>query len=456
MQSIISNVPLVHDIAQRIQQEQGRAFVVGGAVRDFVLNLPIKDYDIEVHDLSLEALENILKGYGFVDYVGKAFGVLRLQNLDVDWSLPRTDSAGRKPTVTLNSSLSLQQAAARRDLTMNALAIDCLTGELFDPFNGIQDIKNKILRSPDITFFSDDPLRFFRVMQFIGRFEMVPDEQLNNACKTINITAVSRERVEQEFNKLFLYAKKPSLGIRWLHSIGRLREVLPELADTVGVEQNPKWHPEGDVFEHTMQAIDAAAKIAKMYDSNAKKLTLLYAALCHDLGKVTTSCIVNGVIKSIGHERESKRLAPLLMKRLTHHKDLIIMVQILVENHMAPLGFLSSGAKAAAYKRLAAKMGNRVSLHFLADLCLADRSGRNGESHEPFSGPDKDVNLFIENAQKYGVLHGPETPVLHGDDVMALGYTGAAIGRTLENAYKIQINEGIGDRHVLLARIAKK
>lgn len=448
--------PLVYTIAEKIAHHKGRAFLVGGAVRDYILGLPVKDIDIEVHDLLPDQLEEVLREYGPVSVVGKSFGVLRLHGVDADWSLPRTDSAGRKPTVHINPFMSVSDAAYRRDLTMNAMAIDMMTDELVDPFGGKDDIKNKVLRAPDTKLFMEDPLRFFRVMQFVSRFEMLPDEALNKVCSSIVITDISRERIEEEFRKLLLYSRCPSLGIRWLQSIGRLRDVLPELADTVGVAQNPVWHPEGDVFEHSMQSLDAAAIIGKTYESEFKRLVLLYAALCHDLGKVTTTREVNGVIKSIGHEVDSKKLALIMMRRITHNSDVINAVGSLVLHHMAPLQFVTNKAKLPAYKRLANKLSRLVSMRFLADLCLADKRGRNGAGKYPLSGDNADVDAFLASAQRAGVLDEPEGPVLTGADLLGIVTPGPQMGRLLERAYEIQINDSIVDKQVLLARIGIK
>jgi len=456
MKSLRECFPLVYSIAEKIAHHEGRAFLVGGAVRDYLLGLPVKDIDIEVHDIFPEQLETILREYGPVSTVGKSFGVLRLHGVDADWSLPRTDSAGRKPVVCIDPCMSVADAARRRDLTMNAMAIDMMTNKLIDPFDGQADMQNKILRTPDEQLFVQDPLRFFRVMQFVGRFEMFPDEALNRVCGAIDIAHISRERIEEEFRKLLLYSQMPSLGIRWLQSIGRLRDVLPELADTVGVSQNPVWHPEGDVFEHSMQALDAAAIIAKSYESECKRLVLLYAALCHDLGKVTTTREVNGVIKSIGHEVASKKLALLMMRRITHNSDVVSAVASLVLNHMAPLQFVTNKAKLPAYKRLANKLSPLISMSFLADLCRADKQGRNGAGQYPLSGDNADVIAFIASAQKAGVLEHPEQAVLTGADLLGIITPGPQMGRLLERAYEIQINQGILDKQVLLSRIGVK
>jgi tRNA nucleotidyltransferase (CCA-adding enzyme) len=205
--------PLLLPITDAIHKQGGISYLVGGAVRDLLLSLPIKDMDIEVHGMSLEALETVLKHYGPVSEVGKSFGVLKVYGTSFDFSLPRRDSAGRKPQVTIQD-LSLEDALRRRDLTMNAMALDMHTRCLYDPFDGLSDLHAKRLRSPDSSFFAQDPLRFFRVMQFIGRFEMNPDEELTRICSSMDISDVSRERIEMEFEKLLLKSRRPSLGIR--------------------------------------------------------------------------------------------------------------------------------------------------------------------------------------------------------------------------------------------------
>jgi len=442
-------------VIQSIIRAGGRAFLVGGAVRDTVLNIPFYDADIEVHGLSEEKLETVLKQHGTVSYVGKAFGVFRIHTIDADWSLPRTDSSGRKPIVMVDPGMSIEKALRRRDITMNAMAIDLQTHELIDPFGGIEDMRNKKLRAVDPVLFEEDPLRFFRVMQLMSRFEMDPDEELNDLCSRIMLTTVSRERIEEEFRKLLLLSCNPSKGIRWLASINRLRDLLPELYATIDVPQNPQWHPEGDVFEHSMQALDAAALIAQKYDTEFYKLVLLYAALCHDLGKVSTTKTMNGIIKSIGHEVKSKEYARMMLRRITHHKELIQAVECLVFFHMMPLQFIKNKAKLSAYKRLAAKLLSSVSLSFLADLCLADKQGRNGEAQRPLSGSNNDVESFIAQAEAAGVLYAPEDAIITGADLKGYCNPGPRYGRLLAQAYEIQINEGITEKAILLKRILK-
>jgi len=293
-------------------------------------------------------------------------------------------------------------------------------------------------------------------MQFIGRFAMLPDDELNSLCKTMDISAVSRERIEEEFKKLLLRSKRPSLGIRWLRDIGRLADVLPELFDTIGVMQNPQWHPEGDVFEHSMQALDAAVTIIQKYDEEWKRLVLLYAALCHDLGKVTTSEEVDGVIKSIGHERDSKKFARTMLKRITHNGDLIDAVCSLVLNHMTPLQFTKNKAKLPAYQRLANKLDHNVNMSMLIDLCIADKRGRNGAGHEPLQSDFPDVAEFKHKAEQAGVLYSGVEPLLKGSDVLDVVKPGPQMGKLLAYAYDMQIEKNITDKQVLKEYVIKK
>lgn len=451
LQKLVAEYHLVPQIVADISTFGGRTLLVGGAVRDLLLGLPVKDLDIEVHGISLEELESLLKKYGPVSYVGKSFGVLRLHGLDVDWSLPRSDTSGRKPHVEVDPYMGLRKAFARRDLTINAMGIDLISFELIDLFNGYDDLKAGILRATDPEFFKEDPLRFFRVMQFVGRFEMQSDEHLNALCAAMDFSTVSVERIDDEFEKLFLKSKRPSLGVRWLDSIGRLQEIMPELYATKHIKQNPEWHPEGCVFEHTMQTIDAAALIET--SSQEEKMNLLYGALCHDLGKVTTSVIQDGVIKSPGHDVEGERPTKSLLKRITRKKALIDAVVKLVRYHLMPMQFIINDAGPSAYKRLANKLHPDVTMALLAKLSLADKRGRNGTGHEPLTNTPPDIKEFLKKSERSKVLVQKEEPILHGRDVMPYVQPGPEMGALLKKAYEIQIEQGVTDKDELLKLI---
>jgi tRNA nucleotidyltransferase (CCA-adding enzyme) len=448
---LLDRYPSVRSIAHSIAHIAGSSFVVGGAVRDLLLGLPIKDIDIEVHGLSVEQLEKLLNAFGPVSLVGKAFGVLRVHGLDIDWSLPRADTAGRKPTVIVDPMMSLEQAFRRRDLTINAMGINILTYELIDPFGGLHDLRKSILRAPDAKLFIEDPLRFYRVMQFVARFEMQPDAELNEICSRMDISGVSRERIEGECAKWLLKSKRPSLSLDWLDSIHRLAEIFPQIAATKNVQQNPDWHPEGDVFEHTKQTVDAAASFS--YTGDEEKLPIMYAALCHDLGKVTTTEVKDGRIVSYEHEKESEILTRQLLKRFMTHQFLITQVTKLVRYHMHPTQFVHSDAGPSAYKRLATKLAPEVTLHMLGMLAMADKLGRNPKKGKPLTGKVAQIDEFLKRAQEAKVAMQVEQPILHGRDLLDVVPPGPKLGKLVKEAYRIQIEEGITNKEVLKQRV---
>ncbi len=451
---LLKHHEVIPRVVRHIENAGGTAYLVGGAVRDLILGRTVLDIDIEVHGLSLEKLSDILSQEGPVSYVGKSFGILKLHGTETDWALPRTDTSGRKPVVHLDPHMGIYEALRRRDLTMNALAINLATFEFIDPFHGLDDITAKVLRSPDLQFFTEDPLRFYRVMQFIGRFEMYPDAALNEKCTHMDISTVSIERIEYEFEKLLLKSKRPSLGIRWLHDIHRLADILPELAHCVTTLQDPKWHPEGTVYEHLMQTVDAAAQLDLM--TKDKNLTLRYAALTHDLGKVSTTIVKDGHIKSPGHAQAGAIYAQALLKRITRKVKLIKAVVLLVKYHMEPSGFIKQNAGLAAYKRLAFKLATYTSLEMLATLALVDRRGRNANGPMPLTITPSFIVEFLNKAEKAGALFEPEKQILQGRDIMDLVKPGPLMGKLLSFAFEHQIEEGIRDKESLKKLVVKR
>lgn len=487
---IYQKYPELKTIIVHLTQIVGiRVLLVGGAVRDILLGeAELKDLDLEVYGLTVAQLETELRKFGTVILVGQAFGVLRLAHLNVDWSLPRLDSVGRKPIVQVDPNLNFHAAFRRRDLTINAMGVDLATGELIDLYHGQQDLKQKVLRAVDPELFDEDPLRFFRVMSLMGRFEFQPDLILNNLCKSMDLTKISRERIEQEFQKLFLKSQRPSLGIRWLQAIGRLEDILPELYNTVGVPQNIKWHPEGDVFEHTMQALDAvicqldsnnlnnknnnpqSLEITNLNSVNKNnfidnfvpsaelRILLCWAAICHDLGKAVTTKLIEGLYRSFGHELAGVELSKKLLKRVTDQKDLLKTVPKLVLYHMRPGQYITQKVRASTYKKLALQLAPDASLLLLAQLARADRAGRNGDgSQMPLKVVDQEILDFMARARELEIISKPELPVLTGQDLLALNLaiTGPELGKLLARAYDIQITQGITDKAVLLQKLAK-
>ena len=214
----------IGDIVTAISVQGGRALIVGGWVRDHLLRIASKDLDFEVFGLELEALERVLKKFGRVQRVGKQFGVLRVQGLDVDFSLPRRDnkvgSGHRGFEIETDPTMAFSDAALRRDLTINSMGYDPLTGELLDPHGGQADLNNKVLRATSSNHFAEDPLRGLRAIQFAARFKMRPSEELIKLCHALDLSELPKERFRTEFDKWFSRGLEPSCGLELLFASG--------------------------------------------------------------------------------------------------------------------------------------------------------------------------------------------------------------------------------------------
>ncbi|MBR2534425.1 MAG: hypothetical protein IKE50_06580, partial [Erysipelotrichaceae bacterium] len=288
------NEEICRKIAEKVKDAGGRTFYVGGYVRDRLLSLENKDLDIEVHDITPEKLYAVLEELGKPKTVGSSFGVYNLKGYDVDIAMPRkettTGRGHRDFEITVDPFIGYEKAARRRDFTINAMMEDVLTGEVVDPFHGRDDLENRILRCVDPVTFVEDPLRVLRAAQFASRFEFAVDSQTVELCKTIDLSALSRERVEEELRKALVKGVKPSVFFETLRQMNQLDVWFPEVKRLIGVRQDPIYHPEGDVWIHTMQVVDNAALFREKV-SDPFRFELL--ALCHDFGKIVTTAEVN-------------------------------------------------------------------------------------------------------------------------------------------------------------------
>lgn len=223
--------PICFKLAELFSKAGGCTLLVGGSVRDALLNIDCKDWDLEVFGLSLQRVEEILRdNFSCVRTVGKTFGVFQIDNFPVDISLPRTElKIGKLHTdfkVTLCPQASYREAAYRRDFTINTLGWDLLQKVLYDPFDGYKDLKHKILRCTSEKF-SEDPLRVLRGMQFISRFHLTASIETKKQCALLNPNDISLERIWEEIKKLAKPDAKPSLGLQFLEEIGWLRYCEP-------------------------------------------------------------------------------------------------------------------------------------------------------------------------------------------------------------------------------------
>jgi len=433
IQSSKMKLPEILERLSKVLQSKGaKALVVGGSVRDHFLESAIKDYDIEVYGLaSMEELEQILLAYGSVNLVGKSFGVLKFTygGEEYDFSFPRRESkvgsGHRDFDVEVNGSLDFKTAAKRRDFTVNALGYDIEEKSFLDPFDGLKEIKKKLLKHIDERTFVEDPLRVYRAVQFSARFGYTLDKETFALCKKMveegMLEALPKERIYSEWKKLLLKASKPSIGFELMRKLGILERYFPELYALIGVPQSPKWHPEGDVWVHTMMTVDAMANELEMRSDafavgEKQKLKFMFAILCHDLGKATHTTIEeDGSIRAIGHEAAGLVPTKSLLYRLSDAHDLIESVLPLVEHHLKPSQFYAGKAKASAIRRLATK----VNIEALVCVAKADFLGRTTE--ESRTGIYPAGAWMLEKSKALKVMNKPLEPLLQGRDLITLG-----------------------------------
>lgn len=332
-----TNEAMVQRLAQSVAREGGRVYYVGGFVRDRLLGRENKDIDVEVHGVTPAQLEAILDTLGQRMQIGESFGVYALKGHDVDIAMPRRENATgrghRDFAISVDPFIGTRKAAMRRDFTINAMMEDVLTGEIVDPFDGREDLQNGVIRHVSDASFAEDPLRVLRGAQFAARFHFTIAPETIQLCRTMDLSALSRERVEGEMKKALLKSDEPSIFWNAMREMNQLSCWFPELEALIGLEQSPKFHPEGDVWTHTLCVTDRAAALRHRA---AQPFPFMMSALCHDIGKAVTTEEIDGVIHAYRHEEEGLPLAERLLHRLTGEKKLIAYVLNMVENHMRP------------------------------------------------------------------------------------------------------------------------
>jgi len=440
---------ILQTISKAIQIHNAKMIVVGGSVRDHFLNKSIKDYDIEVYGLeSLEELEEILSKFGSVNLVGKSFGVLKFvyRGDEYDFSFPRTEkktgSGHRGFEVFSDGNMSFNEASLRRDFTINAMGFDIESSEFIDPCNGLDDMEKKVLRHIDDKTFVEDPLRVYRAVQFCARFGYKLAKSTKILCKDMvssgMLEELPKERIYKEFEKLLLKSDKPSVGFELMRELGIL-DYFPELKDMIGVAQDKKWHLEGDVWVHTIMSLDVMATLKSGDDK--LDLKLMYGVICHDMGKATTTKMIDGKIRSFGHERAGVELCKSFMYRLCDEHQFINDIALLTKYHMVPSAFYSDGAKDRAVRRLATK----VNIKELVVVAKADFLGRT--TLEAKSGVYKAGEWLSEKSKELKVEKSAPINFLQGRDLIALGLKPSReFSLLLKSVYEKQLDGDIGSK----------
>lgn len=435
---------------EAVRAAGGRPRLVGGGVRDWLLGLPPKDVDVEVGGIDFAALQNSLSPFGATDVIGKSFGVVKVRQRatgrEYDFSLPRRESKTGKGhrgfAVAPDPTLDDAAAAARRDFTVNAIAYDPLENRVIDPFNGRADLQARILRHTSEAF-ADDPLRVLRAFQLAARFDFTLAPETAALCRSIvdTFAELPVERVWGEWDKWATKAVKPSRGLEVLVATGWIRH-FPEIDAMRGVEQEPEWHPEGDVFVHTLHCLDALTALAEWQESDEpRRRMIMLAVLAHDFGKpaTTVKAIRRGVLRwtSAGHESAGGPIAETFLRRIGAPLDLDAPVRALVVNHLAHQHGQSGGFSDSQVRRLARKLAP-ASIDDLALVMRADTLGR-----PPLQSPDALalVDRMVAKAHELALRQEPPKPIVGGRHLLELGWKpGPGFKAVLDRAFEAQLD----------------
>ena len=454
-------------VAELVKRAGGRALLVGGCVRDGLLGLSPKDFDIECFGISGPDLQRALETEFELDFVGISFGVIKLKHLEIDVAMPRRETklglGHRAFGMEYDPTLTIEEASARRDFTVNAIYKDPLTDEVLDPWNGRADLEKHILRHVS-SHFAEDPLRVLRGMQFVARFDLTPAPETIEVCRGMTPEGLAPERLFGEWEKLLVQGVKISKGLNFLRDVGWVK-YYPELERLIGCKQDPEWHPEGDVWNHTLCCLDAFAAsrqqnclISGLGDclikgsslqsnnqtikqsNNADDLIVGLAVLCHDFGKpaCTSYDPVKKRIRSLGHDEEGVGPTLAFLRRFTNEERLLKEVPPLVRLHMRPFAMWRDKSSDGAIRRLAAKV---VRIDRLIRVAAADDAGR-----PPFPSEPGPLKWLAEQAERLRVADSAPKPIVQGRDLIALGMKpGVEFGRILKSAYEAQLDGKFND-----------
>lgn len=433
-------------LASNIHAEGGRALLVGGCVRDMLMGAQPKDWDLEVYGIEPLRLREILDRLGSVNVAGEAFTVYKL-GPDLDVSLPRRERKSgrghRAFVIEGDPAMTFESATSRRDFTINAILQDPLTGELIDPFNGQVDIKRRILGAVSPETFVEDSLRVLRAAQFAARFEFDIEPETVTLCRTMDVSDLPRERIWGEMEKLLLGARRPSIGIEWLRTLGVTEQLFPEIEALEGVPQDPEWHPEGDVFVHTKLVVDGARELIEDLPYG-KRITVMLAALAHDFGKPATTEFLEERYRSRGHEEAGVAPTESFLNRLNIHTlsgyDVRGQVIALVREHLKPGEFYKKRDEVGdgAFRRLARK----CELDLLYRVAKADSLGRNAPWVPREKWYDSEAQeWFIQRAKELAVEQQAPAAILLGRHLLEMGLEpGPMIGEITKSIYEMQLD----------------
>ena len=408
----------VNVVLNRLEEAGFEAFMVGGCVRDLILHRTPNDYDVTT-SANPDEIQELFKNFKTL-YIGKQYGTIVViqPEEDIEVTTYRKEGKyidGRRPS-EVTFSKYINEDLSRRDFTINSIAYNKNTG-IVDPYNGIQDIEARTIRTvgePSVRL-NEDYLRILRAVRFSTQLDFSIEENTYNACKTLStsIKHISEERIKDEIFKILL-SEKPSKGIRLMEDMGLLKEILPELIETIGYDQkNP--HHSRTLYEHILCVVDNSPPI----------LEIRMAALLHDIAKPSTFSVdENGVGHFFSHDKLGAEMTKDMLYRLKCSKDFTEIVSKLVREHMHHANMKEKGLK-----RQLRRVG-KENIFNLFELKKADMKCKNGK--KDVSVLDEKIRLIQEilnNHEPYDKSH----LAINGDDIVALGFLkGKQIGEIIE------------------------
>lgn len=419
------------EIAKLVKEAGGTAYYVGGYVRDKIMGRKTSDIDMEIYGISEKELVEILGSIGEVYGKGKSFFTYRIKGYDIDIALPRKEiktGKGHKGfAVEAQPFSSPEKAYKRRDFTVNALLEDVLTGEVLDYCNGISDIKNKVIRQVNENTFSEDPLRALRMCRFSAMLGFEVANETIELAKKAELSELAAERVQKETMKAIMKSEKPSIYFETLKEAELLDVWFPELKNIIGIEQDKRFHPEGDVWTHTMIVLDNAAQVREEAEYPEG---FMMASLLHDLGKAeTTYEDEDGKIRSIGHE---KHLEPVkkFMSRLALPKKMMKYVENMVTYHMRPNQLVNQKSKQKAINRLYDESISPGDLILISKADYLGGKNRDYTEHEEY---------LMNGLEEY--LRIMDEPEVTGKDLINEGIKpGKEMGELLDKAHRMKLS----------------
>ena len=432
--NVLYEKPFLKELSNLYAKNGFQIYLVGGAVRDGILDIETKDFDFTTNASSEDSIKMLNKNDYKTTEIGRAFGTI--ETTVGDYSIHITtyredkyNKDSRKPEI--KTSGELETDLSRRDFTVNAIAYDINNSEIIDPHGGLKDLSEGLIRTPDTAdiSFSDDPLRMLRACRFVSTHGFTPNNELFKAIsKNVErIEIVSTERIRDEFTKL-LTGKEPSLGLKAFVESGLSELIMPELNE-LKIEVDPKHHHK-DVYEHTMVVLDRVSPT----------LVSRMSALLHDIGKPKTKGIENGKVHFRHHEVVGAKMSKKILKRLKYDNETIKKVSLLVENHLRPHTF-KMGWTDSAVRRYIIDAGGL--LEELNDLVRADITTKNKAKYEEINKYLDEMEERIKEVAEKEELSKLRPPI-SGDEIMDMFdlEPGPSVGVIMKALYEQRINDG--------------